>query len=113
MERVGFAKVQFCRIENGLEQSKIGGGIFSKISKTTSEGRAEKRLSEGRRSGEVAGRRYLVGGRTGTKLIWGDMAEGNGREGAWGRGEKGAVGVGMRGREEEGDRPEGGLWGLE
>ena len=48
MHRVGSAKEQFSRMEKGLEQFRVGAGIFSKIAKATSEGRAESRLFVGR-----------------------------------------------------------------
>ena len=42
VESVGSAKKQLSRIENGLEQSNIGAGNFSRMCKATSLGRVER-----------------------------------------------------------------------
>lgn len=73
MDKVGSTKEQFSRIENTLEQSKVGADILSGIIKTRSVGRAESGLFEGRGPGEVAG--CLV-----TKLVWIAMAGAKGKE---------------------------------
>lgn len=46
VEEIGSARVQCSKMEKGLEQSKFGAGIFSKITRATSKGRAKIGLSE-------------------------------------------------------------------
>lgn len=79
--------MQFSRIENTLEQSKVGASILSRISKTRYVGRTESELSEGRGPWEVAGCSV-------TKLVWIAMAGAEGKEGR-----------GMTAREEGGGWP--------
>ena len=81
MDRVGSAKEQFSKMEKGFEQSKVGAGIFSRISKTTSEGRTKSGLSVGRLPREVSGCRDNLGRYSMSGLVWVGVTEDDDEEG--------------------------------